>query len=217
MDKQKNFFHGNGHIRKGHRVAGDITSADIKQPGNIVQRGKDVDGGIVRFHFLPQLGNLFFCRLACVFFLQHPHLPLGQGGPVLPDMADEGFRIGKRSIFLLQAPLQILAHAGIEHPPVKPQDPRAWHILFQKLFYRGDPRLPHLHQLYAASGKLRFRLHKVSPVRPKPRLSFCYHRRSRRAGKSGNIFPAGKMLPYVLRFMVIGSWHQVNINPPFPH
>ena len=78
-------------------------------------------------------------------------------------------------------------------------------------------RLSHLKQRHGAAFQLSGRLDKITAVGPQSRHVLRHDRRPCGTSKTCNVFPAFKMLAYVLRCMKIIRRNEVDINLFFFH
>ena len=88
-----------------------------------------MDGGMLLLHFLTEPCKLFGGGPACILVLQNPDRMEGQGRAVLPKLSNQSLCVGKGNILAFQTLLQVLTHAGMDHPAVKAQDSLLGHVL----------------------------------------------------------------------------------------
>ena len=75
-------------VGKDNRITGNVVSADIEKPYNIVKGSQHMDGSFVFLHFFTDFGKLGGSRFSGVFFLKDPYRFSGKLRALTPDFAD---------------------------------------------------------------------------------------------------------------------------------
>ena len=148
-----------------HRVEGHVGTAQVEQPGDIVQRGDEVPVGTAVFQFTAQLHKLLATadrRLRRQVLVDRL---VRQRVTVFPDHAQQvevSAQLRAAGLQLvLQGPRRRQRHDRAIH-----RDHTAWRGLFGQPVQRtGEPRRQ-LHQLDATAGQLLGRLLPVAAIRP---------------------------------------------------
>ena len=163
-DKPIRLFHGYQEVRDYQRIIVYVRSADVQQPGYLVQGGEHYSVHLLQDHPLPEPVNLGFPGLSHQVFPQGDDGGNGNGGPVLPKRGQNirnGLNGGRWNCFL-QCSHGLCGLA-------EPVDGYHWRLHAQGgyPFRNGDLlRNAHLMQLDAGSVQLPPGLDKIAGVRP---------------------------------------------------
>ena len=167
-------------------------------------------------HLLPHPGELLCHTHAAAFLRHHPYPARRHRRSVLPELFRNIPVIDQCHIFSLKSRFQLFSKKSVCHSAVKADRLAFRHIFFQIFPDRRNIFLMHLIQDDARPLQFALRLHKISAVRPQPRLFFTHHERSRRTGKTRQEFPHFKMIIDVLRIVIVCRRHDVIVDPCLP-
>ena len=201
------------YMGEGDRIAGDVRSAHIEEPHDIVQLAVNIGVRSRLLHGAAQAPEFVLDVLPGVIFLQEHHRMAGKRRPVAPDSFRKVTADLQRAFFALHELLVAPAFLAGDTAPVKSQYRTLLHILAQVLGDRRNARLSHFHERHAGAFQFRRGLDKIPAVRPQAGFLLPNDQRSRRSRKSAEKLSCVEIVRRIFRIVEIRSGDHVGVDP----
>ena len=162
-------------IGQEDRVASDVGTVQVRDPGNLIQSAGQENARIELLHLSLYTIDLALCLLARVLDIMHPDRLVASLRAILPDIVDE-IKVGNQLTLLsLDELLQLFSGVRSEQRRAERKGTALREMILQVFDYGRRTGNACLHQLNAAVLQLDVRLYEETAVRPEECFFLEHH------------------------------------------